>query len=192
MRPQKMTDLAEAIREGERLLESDPHAAAERAREIIRDRPDNVRAYRLLGTALRRIGLEQEAGKAEMDGVHASAGHPVLATASRALVRQDPATAEGVLRPYIDEMTDMTDDAGAVRLLANAALMQGRYDEAESLLQQALALVPGFTAARMDLVRVVSWRHRYDEAIAHLDKVLAAEPDNSVPSRKPFRYANGR
>src|SRR5262245_36059157 len=93
--------ISEALRLGARLIRDEPRLAAEQAREILRASPGNADAYRLLGAALRRNGDADEAEQAELDAIAASVNDPGLMHAASALVDNDLATAEHVLRPHL-------------------------------------------------------------------------------------------
>src|SRR5687768_12845690 len=74
--------LEQALANGARLLRTDPKAAAAQAREILRVNPAEGEALRLLGKALRRLGLHAEAAQAELDAIKASSQNPALVEAA--------------------------------------------------------------------------------------------------------------
>lgn len=63
--------------------------------------------------------------------------------------------------------------------LAQEAVKQQRYAEAERHLRRYLALEPDDEDARFLLARVVAWQGRYGEAIAEYDQLLKASPENA-------------
>ncbi|MGL4314263.1 MAG: tetratricopeptide repeat-containing sulfotransferase family protein [Sphingomonas sp.] len=83
--------------------------------------------------------------------------------------------AEPLLR---QQLKDDPFDVAAIRMLAELAGRIGRYRDAETLLRRAVELAPGFTPARANLALVLYRLNRPMEAIAELDAVMAAEPDN--------------
>src|SRR5688500_9436231 len=93
--------VAEALRLGARLLRDNAPLAALQAREILRASPGNADAYRLLGAALRRSGEDEEAGAAELAAISASVRDPELMRAAEALVDNELAVAERILRPHL-------------------------------------------------------------------------------------------
>jgi len=165
--------VAEALRLGSRLLRDDPRLAAEQAREILAAAPGNADAHRLLGAALRRTGDDEEAERAELDAISASVGDPELIRAAGALLDNELAVAEHILRPRL--RTKPTDVA-AIRMMAELAGRLGRYGDAENLLRRALELAPAFGPARANLATVLYRQNRPAEAIEELDRLQGADP----------------
>jgi tetratricopeptide (TPR) repeat protein len=166
-------DLRAALASGRHLLASDPTAAAEQAREILRITPMQRDALRLLGTALRRLGRTSEAEQAELDTIRAAANDPTLAAAAKALAHGRVAEAEHLLRPHLRRVPD---DAAALVMLADIGARMGVFAEAETLLRKALALAPAFPETRLALSNVLFHQNRPDEALAVLDELLGREP----------------
>jgi tetratricopeptide (TPR) repeat protein len=65
-------------------------------------------------------------------------------------------------------------------LLASAAGMLGRIDEAEALLRRTVALAPAFTAARSDLVRMLQRGGKFAQALDEADAMLGSTPDDAT------------
>ncbi|HEY1241561.1 MAG TPA: sulfotransferase [Bryobacteraceae bacterium] len=72
----------------------------------------------------------------------------------------DLGAAEGILRAYLRDATH----AEALRLLGRIEHQRGVLDEAEQLLEGALELAPEYRAARLDYVRVLIERQKYQQA----------------------------
>ena len=87
----------------------------------------------------------------------------------------DLAAAEKMIRAFLLEHGDHIE---AMRLLARIGLDLEVYDDAELLLAAVLERTPDYAAARHDYARVLMARHKYREARAELDRLLAAEPAN--------------
>jgi len=166
MASEAQTNVDEALRHGARLLRDAPRLAAEQAREILRASPGHADAFRLLGAALRRVGDEGEAERAELDAITASVRDPVLMRAAAALVDNELAVAEHLLRPRLKAKPT---DVAAIRMMAELAARLGRFVDAENLLRRALELAPAFAAARANLATVLYKQNRPAEAIAQLD-----------------------
>src|SRR6476620_7007049 len=83
--------------------------------------------------------------------------------------------AERLLKPHLIEDPF---DVFAIRMLAELAARIGRWRDAEHLLQRAVELAPGFTAARANLALVLGRMGRPAEALEHLEHVFADEPDD--------------
>jgi len=167
--------VAEALRQGARLIREDPRLAALQAREILAVAPGNADAYRLLGAALRRTGEAEEAERAELDAISASVGDPELMHAAGALLDNDLAVAERVLRPRLSERPT---DVAAIRMMAELAGRLGRYADSEKLLRRALELAPAFAPARSNLATVLYKQNRPAEAIAELDRLQGSDASN--------------
>jgi tetratricopeptide (TPR) repeat protein len=166
---------AEAVAHGRRLLRHDARLAALQAREILRSRPGDADALRLLGAALRKSGDGQAAERAELDAIAASVHNPELIAAGQALVANELAVAERILRPFLKASPF---DVAAIRMMAELAARVGRPADAENLLRRALELAPGFAAARANLATVLHRQNRPAEAISILDGLLGSDPDN--------------
>jgi len=70
-------------------------------------------------------------------------------------------------------------DEVALHLRFQVARSQGRYAEAEQILLRCLELAPGLAAARFDLATELCLQQRNEEAAPHVERLLAAAPDNS-------------
>ena len=167
--------VAAALRRGAELIREDPRLGALQAREILAAAPGNADAYRLLGAALRRTGEAEEAERAELDAIAASVGDPQLVRAAEALLDNDLAIAERILRPHLKARPT---DVAAIRMMAELAARLGRYPDAEKLLRRALELAPAFAPARANLATVLYKQNRPAEAIAELDRLQGADPSN--------------
>src|SRR5687767_7732479 len=165
-------DLGEALRHGGRLLRDAPRLAAEQAREILRARPGNADALRLLGAALRRCGEDETAEQAELEAIAASVRDPDLMRAAAALVDNELAVAEHILRPRLKAKPT---DVAAIRMMAELAARLGRLADAENLLRRALELAPAFAAARANLATVLYKQNRSAEALEQLDRLRAGD-----------------
>jgi tetratricopeptide (TPR) repeat protein len=114
---------------------------------------------------------------AELDRALAAAVRdPALVRAAQALLDNDLAAAERILRPHLHADPF---DVAAIRMLAEVAGRIGRYADAEKLLRRALELAPGFTAARANLATALYRQNRPAEALGALATLLDQEPDNA-------------
>jgi tetratricopeptide (TPR) repeat protein len=176
--------LPEALRLGTQLLREDPRLAALQAREILKVAPHNADAFRLLGAALRRSGDDEGAERAELDAISASVGDPELMRAAEALVANELAVAEHILRPRLKAKPT---DVAAIRMMAELAARLGRLGDAENLLRRALELAPAFAPARANLATVLYKQNRPVEAIAELGHLPQEESD--VTGRQSLKAA---
>jgi tetratricopeptide (TPR) repeat protein len=83
--------------------------------------------------------------------------------------------AEDTLRAYLLKSGD---DVEALRLLARIAHQRDLLHDAESLLEAALKLAPGYIAARLDYARVLIDRQKYLRAGEEIESLLKLEPSN--------------
>lgn len=165
---ERIDDVRELLREGQQRLERDPEQAEAKARMALAAAPGNADAYRLLGAASRRLGRSEEAHRAEMAAIEASAADPDLCRAGDALLMGDLAPAEATLRAILDQRPN---DVAAIRMLGEVAAAVGLVHDAEALFRQALELAPGFDYARLHLADALYQQLRNEEALAELDKV---------------------
>jgi putative thioredoxin len=87
---------------------------------------------------------------------------------------------EGQLREFIDRL--LPQGADAARLDAQAALAEGRRDDAYEALEAALAFDPGFDEARMDRIEMLLEDHRIDEARNEVD-LLSPKTTQGIDAR---------
>src|SRR5262249_34421962 len=99
---------------------------------------------------------------------------PVM-TATNLYCDGELAAAEKVIRAFLVEHGDHIE---AMRLLARIGMDLEVHDDAELLLAAVLERTPDYAAARHDYARVLMARHKYREAPAELDRLLAGDPAN--------------
>ena len=98
-----------------------------------------------------------------------------IVTATALFSDGELAAAEAMVRPYLLQHGDHIE---GMRLLARIGLAHDVLDDADVLLEAVLALAPGYQAARYDYAIALLRRHKHEQAIAELEKLLQAEPDN--------------
>lgn len=157
-------------------LDSDPSGAADEARTLLRTQPANRSALRLLGAALRRLGQEEEASKAEAEAIRLSLADPVLRHAAQALEQDRPEDAERGLAGYVRRDPN---DPVALVMLAELGFRAGLFGQAESFLRKSLAIAPGYDDARQALARILLRQDRHPEALALIDEMLRHRPANA-------------
>jgi len=87
----------------------------------------------------------------------------------------DLTAAENMIRAFLLARGDHIE---AMRLLARIGIAREVFDDAQVLLEAVLERVPDYVAARYDYASVLLGRHRHQEALAELDKLLAIDPAN--------------
>ena len=137
--------------------------------------PRQPAAWRLLGDLLTRAGDIRGADRAYLGLVAHGVHDPEVRQAATALAGNDLPVAERLLKA---RLRDHPTDVPAMRMLAELAGRLGRNQDAEALLRRALELAPGFAAARYNLAIVLHRQRRSAEAIAELDRLIEADPDN--------------
>ena len=138
-------------------------------------KPDHPEAWRYLGDHLMATGDTEAADGAYARHVRCSTRDPALQQAAAAMVNDDVAAAERLLKAHL---TDAPTDVPAIRMLAEVAVRCGRDDEAVKLLSRCLELAPSFAAARFNYAMLL---HRHNDsaaAIVELEKLLAKDARN--------------
>ena len=144
-------------------------------RTTIALQPDHPEAWRLLADHLVAIGDAAGADAAYNHHVRATAKNADLRPAAVAMLRNDMATAETLLKAHL--MRAPTDVA-AIRMLAEVATRCDRDGDAIKLLERCLELAPTFAAARYQYAIVLHRTNDAGRALAEIERLLAAEPRN--------------
>ncbi|CAN5491515.1 tetratricopeptide repeat-containing sulfotransferase family protein [soil metagenome] len=173
MREEISGSLRAALTNGEQLLAQNPVGAAEQATAILEVTSGQPDALRLLARALRRLGQDERAAKADRAAIDAALRAPDIETARAAIARGDLASAERLLRGRLRQSPD---DVVATMMLADVASGVGIYADAERLLRHAVAQAPDYPDARISLALVLFSRGKLVEALALLDVVIARDP----------------
>lgn len=144
-------------------------------RKAVRLDPGHADAWRSLGNQLYAVGDETGSQDAYEKHLAASTNHPELVEAAKYFSEKNLAKAERVTREVLKkDPVDVT----AIRLLAAIGMEVGQYDDAIKLLERCLELAPEFHLARQNYALALSRRQRLDEALAEIDRLLLAEPNN--------------
>jgi tetratricopeptide (TPR) repeat protein len=143
--------------------------------KLLQEHPEHAGAWRTLGDQLSAAGDEQGSQDAYEKHLEASTRHPELIRAADSLRRGELAIAERIAR---DVLKKDPVDVVAIRMLAAIGIEVGQIDDAINLLERCLDLAPGFHLARQNYALALSRRQRTNEALAQIEKLLAAEPSN--------------
>ena len=165
--------LQAALRNGALLLDRNPGAAVEQATTILDTTPGQPEALRLLGKALRKLGLAEKAAKADLAAIQSALRSPDIQSARAAIMKNDLAAAERSLRTLLSRSPD---DVVATMMLAEIASTLGIHPEAERLLKQATSVAPDYPDAKVSLALTFFSQGRLDDALTTLDRVIAAHP----------------
>lgn len=169
--------LQAALRNGALLLDHNPVAAVEQATTILEVTPGQPEALRLLGKALRKLGLAEKAAKADLAAIKSTLRSPDISSARAAIMKNDLAAAERILRTSLSRSPD---DVVATMMLAEIASTLGIHPEAERLLRQAVSVAPDYPDAKVSLALTFFAQGRLEDALATLDRVIADHPEQIV------------
>ena len=142
--------------------------------KAVQFQPEHPEAWRMLADHLTAIGDIEGADTAYARHVKCSTLDPVLQEAAAAMIKNDIAVAERVLKKHL--MGKPT-DVSAIRMLAEVAMRAGRDRDADNLLQRCLELAPGFIAARFNYALLLQRREDVQGALVQIKICLEAEPD---------------
>ena len=102
---------------------------------------------------------------------------PELVTAADHIASGKLSKAEQLLRSYVH---DNPGDVNGIRMLGEVGLSLGALRDAHQLLERAVEIAPDYHAARYALANVLYKRHRYSEALTHLNLLLQSDPDDAA------------
>ncbi|MFT4767299.1 MAG: tetratricopeptide (TPR) repeat protein [Glaciecola sp.] len=150
-------------------------AAIDAYGEALRANPALVASYRQRLTLLRDAGREQEANitAAQLQRVEALP-KPLLGVTDL-LAQGRILKAEQLCRQFLMQSPYNTE---GMRLLADIGSRLGALEEANFLLESACELAPSDTALKIDLIRVLSKRQRFEESLEQADSLLRSAPQN--------------
>ena len=137
------------------------------------DLPD---AWRAIADQLLLKGETTGADAAYGQYIRVGVADPALRAAAEALADDRLAIAERLLR---ERLRTHPSDVAAMRMLAETGTRLGRYADAEGLLEHCLDLAPGFDAARHNLAMVLYRQQKAADALPHIERLRAAEPDET-------------
>jgi tetratricopeptide (TPR) repeat protein len=132
-------------------------------------------AWRELAGQLHAAGETLEGDRAYARFQALSPDPPELKDAQTALADDRTQLAATLLRQQLQRRPR---DVVALRLLAEALRKLEHDVEVERHLTECLRIAPGFAAARYDLARLLHEYQRIDEMMPHVERLLAADPDN--------------
>jgi predicted Zn-dependent protease len=132
-------------------------------------------SWRMLEGVYRLTGDMQNAATAAAHVATLGSLPPPVVTATALFCDGDLEPAERMIRSFLLEHGDHPE---AMRLLAKIGMARGALDDAELLLEAALALVPDHRAARHDYTQTLLQRHKYQMAHEQAQQLLALDPGN--------------
>lgn len=149
--------------------------AIEALLKAVQFQPEHPEAWRYLADHLTATGDTQGGDLAYTRHVQCSTRDPILREAAGAMVKNDVALAERLLKKHLQETPT---DVPAIRMLAEVAVRCGQDGDAEKLLLRCLELAPSFAAARYNLAVVLHRRNDSNGALIEIEKALQADPES--------------
>jgi tetratricopeptide (TPR) repeat protein len=149
--------------------------AIEAFEQAVKMSPALPASWRALDILYRMTGRQADARKAASEMENLAKLPPEIVTAFSMFADDEIEDAEQLLRRYL--LTHGNHVEG-MRLLAQIGVKMDVYDDAEVLLESALALAPDYDALRYDYALVLLRRHKHVRAREELEKLLRKDPDN--------------
>jgi tetratricopeptide (TPR) repeat protein len=132
-------------------------------------------SWKALEVLYRMTGRAADARKAAAEVENLAKLPPEIVTAFSMFADNEIYEAEQLLRRYL--LTHGNHVEG-MRLLAQIGVKMDVYDDAEILLENALALAPDYDALRYDYALILLRRHKHVRAREEMEKLLRKDPDN--------------
>jgi tetratricopeptide (TPR) repeat protein len=144
-------------------------------RKTVELKPQHASAWRHLADHLLATGDAQGGDEAYARHIQCSTRDPLLLQAALAMGENDVPQAEGLLKTHLAKAPT---DVPAIRMLAEVAVRCGRNEDGEKLLQRALQLAPGFTAARYNYATLLHRTNKSSQALDEMELLIASDPRN--------------
>lgn len=149
--------------------------AIEALLKAVKFQPEHPEAWRVLADHLMATGDTEGGDAAYSRHVQCSTRDPILQEAAAAMIRNDVASAERLLKKHL---YDKPTDVPAIRMLAEVAVRCSREEEAEHLILRCLELAPGFCAARYMYAILLHRRNDSPAALVQIEQCLEADPES--------------
>jgi tetratricopeptide (TPR) repeat protein len=149
--------------------------AIEAFEQAVKMSPALPASWKALEVLYRMTGRSVEARKAAAEIENLAKLPPEIVTAFSMFADNEISDAEDLLRRYL--LTHGNHVEG-MRLLAQIGVRMDVYDDAEILLESALALAPDYDALRYDYALILLRRHKHVRAREEMEKLLRKDPDN--------------
>ena len=153
----------------------DPTRAIESFERAVEINPALGSSWAMLERLLSAAGQPQRAEIASQHLAKLRELPPAIVEAGSRFCDGEHVAAENLLTNYI---TSQGRHVEALRLLGRIAQRRGATDRAESLFCEVVASAPGYSAARLDLVRVLIERQKYAAALEQVEQRLQTAPSD--------------
>jgi serine/threonine-protein kinase len=146
------------------------------ARELVRDRPENLQAYLVLGNALHSLGDQDGAVAAYREGLRIHPGIPVLHdNLGNALSKRGDL--DGALAEHREALRLDPTYANAYNNSSMVLMSRGDLDGALAAAREAVRLEPDDPTARSNLGAVLETRGDHAGAVAAFREAVRLKPD---------------
>jgi len=153
----------------------DPARAIESFERAVELNPALASSWAMLERLLRGAGQPQRAGVASRHLSKLKELPPAIVEAGSWFCDGEHVAAEDLLTSYIAREGRHVE---ALRLLGRIAQRRGAADRAEGLFREVVDSAPGYTAARLDFVRLLIERQKYAAALEQVDQRLRTAPSD--------------
>ena len=157
------------------LAQRKPAEAVELLEEALKLEPDNGGMLLKLGKALSALGRHDEADAAYEKSFKQTPDRFELAKAAEQFAKGERLAAEKICRGVLRRDPHNVD---ALRFLAQIALKQKQWSDAEALLERTVSLAPDFLPAWRDLIDAYKEQDKYEQTLTALDRLLKLDAEN--------------
>jgi tetratricopeptide (TPR) repeat protein len=133
-------------------------------------------SWNRLETLYRLIGRPADAERAAAQSRRIAAIAPEVVAAEGMFSEGDVADAEEIVRRYLQTKNPL--DPDGMWLLAKIGMKLNILDDAEVLLATVLKMKPGDQVIRHDYAIVLALRHKHQQALEEIGKLLTSDPAN--------------
>ncbi len=133
-------------------------------------------SWNRLETLYRLVGKPADAERAAAQSRRIAAIAPEVVAAEGMFSEGDLADAEDVVRHYLRHKNPL--DPDGMWLLAKIGMKLNILDDAEVLLATVLKMKPEDRVIRHDYAIVLALRHKHQQALEEIDRLLAGDPGN--------------
>ena len=183
--PRSKRDELRRIRAAFQLHGSGRHEqAVDALRGVLDDNPDLIDGWESYARSLEALGRIEPAIDAYREAVRRSGGSPVLAIAAAGLLQRAGHNDEACA---LAELGRTTDPAAANTILAQVALHEKRFDDAERYVREALVRRPNGIVQKLVLAEILVSRGAGDEAMRLIGEAEATFSSGSDPDPAAIR-----
>jgi tetratricopeptide (TPR) repeat protein len=133
-------------------------------------------SWNRLETLYRLVGKAADAERAAAQSRRIAAIAPEVVAAEGLFSEGDVADAEEIVRRYLQTKNPL--DPDGMWLLAKIGMKLNILDDAEVLLATVLKMKPGDQVIRHDYAIVLALRHKHQQALEEIGKLLTSDPAN--------------